>query len=249
VNDQPTFDAEYVEKRSRLSTFFRAILVIPHFIVVMVWGFIAFFAVLIAWFAIVFTGRYPEGLYQFVAGLNRYATAVYGYWYLLTDEYPPFGADTDNYPVRLGGLERPLESYDRLKTLFRIILLIPPYIIAYAMGIVAQVGALLSWFVIVILGKQPKGLQDMTVLGLSYQQRVMPYYCLLTETWPSFNGPEAGAISGPTSGSGLPPAPVTAPAPAAPEAPAGASVPPPSQPSSSPENPRGGLSGGDPLNG
>lgn len=250
MTDQPTFDADYVEKRSRLSTFFRLLLVIPHLIVLTVWGFIAFFAVLIAWFAIVFTGRYPEGLYSFVAGLARYSTAVYGYMYLLTDEYPPFGPDTDNYPVRLGGLERPLPEYDRLKTLFRIILLIPPYIIAYAMGVVAQVGALLSWFVIVILGKQPKGLQDMTVLGLSYQQRVVPYYCLLTQTWPSFTGPEAGAIGGGTTGSGLPPAPVTSPAPAAPEAPSGipgGSTAPPS----SPENPRGrdGLTGGDPLNG
>lgn len=231
MNDQPTFDADYVEKRSRLSTFFRFFLAIPHFIVVTVWGFVAFFAVLVAWFAIVFTGRYPAGLYSFVAGLAKYSTAVYGYVYLLTDEYPPFGADTDNYPVRLGLAPEPKAEYDRIKTLFRIILLIPPYIIAYAMSIVAQVGALLSWFVIVILGKQPRGLQDMTVLGLSYQQRVMPYYTLLTETWPSFTGPEAGAIGGPTAGSGLPPAPPTAPAPAA------------------PENPRSGMTGGDPLGG
>lgn len=236
--DQPTFDAEYVEKRSRLSTFFRAILIIPHLIVVSVWGFIAFFAVVLAWFAIVFTGRYPEGLYSFVAGLNRYATAMYGYFYLLTDEYPPFGPETDNYPVRIGLSPEPKAEYDRIKTLLRIFLIIPPYIIAYAMGLVAQVGAFLSWIVIVVTGKQPKGLQDMIVLGLSYQQRVMPYYCLLTETWPAFTTPEAGSLGGPSSGSGLPPAPVTAPAPAAPEAPGGSVAP-----------PRDGLTGGDPLNG
>jgi len=245
VNDQPTFDADYVEKRSRLSTFFRLFLAIPHFIVVSVWGFIAYFAVIIAWFAIVFTGRYPEGLYQFVAGLSRYSTAVYAYLYLLTDEYPPFSGDTDNYPVRLGLSAQPLPAYDRIKTLLRIFLIIPPAIIAYAMGIVAQVGALLAWFVIVITGKQPKGLQDMTVLGLSYQQRVVPYYCLLTETWPSFTTPESGTLGGPSNASGLPPAPVTAPAPAAPEAPSGSVAPPPS--SAPPRD--GGLTGGDPLNG
>ncbi|WP_445151399.1 DUF4389 domain-containing protein [Baekduia sp. Peel2402] len=243
--DQPTFDADYVEKRSRLSTFFRFLLIIPHLIVVSVWGFIAFFAVVLAWFAIVFTGRYPEGLYSFVAGLNRYATAMYGYFYLLTDEYPPFGPDTDNYPVRIGLSPEPKAEYDRIKTLLRIFLIIPPYIIAYAMGVVAQVGAFLSWIVIVITGKQPKGLQDMIVLGLSYQQRVMPYYCLLTETWPSFTTPEGGSLGGPSNASGLPPAPVTAPAPAAPEAPGGSVAPPPS--SAPPRD--GGFTGGDPLNG
>jgi Domain of unknown function (DUF4389) len=235
VTDQPVFEAQYVERHSRLTTFFRYFLAIPHFIVLAVWGFAAFFAVLIAWFAIVFTGRYPEGLYKFVYGLTRYAASVSGYFYLLTDEYPPFSSDVERYPVQIRLSPEPKAEYNRLKTLLRIVLIIPPYIIAYALGIVAQIGAFLAWIVIVVTGKQPRGLQDMIVLGLSYQQRVVPYYTLMTEDWPAFVGPESGALGGPSSGSGLPAAPATAPAPAAPEAPTGA--------------PRGGLSGGDPLGG
>ena len=59
-------------------------------------------------------------------------------------------------------------------------------IIQYAMQIVAQVGALIAWFAIVVLGRQPKGLQDMIVLGMSYQQRATAYFALLTEDWPPF---------------------------------------------------------------
>ena len=51
----------------------------------------AFFAVVIAWFAILFTGRYPRGLFDYVVGVGRWGLRVNAYAYLLvTDEYPPF---------------------------------------------------------------------------------------------------------------------------------------------------------------
>jgi hypothetical protein len=221
VSDQPIFEAQYVEKRSRLSTFFRYILAIPHFVVLYVWGIVAFFAVVIAWFALVFTGKYPPALYNFVAGLERYGTAVYGYISLLTDEYPPFSGDTDNYPVHLI-VPPPKAEYNRMKVLLRIFLAIPVAIIAYAMQIVYSIGSVIAWFVIVIIGKQPKGLQDMIVLGLSYQQRAYAYLMLLTEDWPAFTDEQGGSIAGGSGGTGLPPAPATAAPPAAPEAPGGA---------------------------
>ena len=80
----------------------------------------------------------------------------------------------------------PLAAYDRVKVLLRIILVIPPYLIAYAMSIVATVGAVLAWFVILFTGKLPHGIYGIVRLGLSYQVRVVPYYLLLTETWPVF---------------------------------------------------------------
>ena len=66
-------------------------LAIPHFIVLVVLAIMAFFAVVIAWFAILFTGRYPRGLFDFVVGLGRWALRVQAYAFLLvTDRYPPF---------------------------------------------------------------------------------------------------------------------------------------------------------------
>ena len=187
-----TFKAEYVEKRSRLTTFFRLLLAIPHLIAVLFYIFAAEIVTFIAWFALLFTGRYPQGMYDFVAGALRYGTRVCGYTFLLTDDYPPFSGDPATpYPVDLN-IGPPKAEYSRLKVLFRIILMIPVYIIAYAMQIVFEVGALLAWFAIVVLGRQPKGLQDMIVLGMSYHQRAYAYFFLLTEDWPPFTDETEG---------------------------------------------------------
>ena len=77
-------------------------------------------------------------------------------------------------------------------------------LIAYAMQIVAEIGAFLAWFAIVVTGKQPKALQDMTNLGLSYYMRANPYYGLVTEDWPAFTGRHPRVGGGPT-GEPLPP--------------------------------------------
>jgi hypothetical protein len=66
-------------------------LAIPHYIILFFLGIGAFVAVVIAWFAILFTGRYPRGLFDYVVGVGRWALRVYAYAFLLvTDRYPPF---------------------------------------------------------------------------------------------------------------------------------------------------------------
>ncbi len=66
-------------------------LAIPHYIVLVFLGIAAVFAVVMAWFAILFTGRYPRGLFHFVEGVMRWGLRVEAYSMLLvTDRYPPF---------------------------------------------------------------------------------------------------------------------------------------------------------------
>jgi hypothetical protein len=66
-------------------------LAIPHYIVLVVLALMAIFAVVIAWFAILVTGRYPRGLFDFVVGVGRWGLRVQAYAFLLvTDQYPPF---------------------------------------------------------------------------------------------------------------------------------------------------------------
>jgi hypothetical protein len=70
------------------------LLAIPHYIVLLFLGIGAFFAIVFAWFAILFTGRYPRALFDFVVGVHRWTLRVEGYAFLLvTDRYPPFSLD------------------------------------------------------------------------------------------------------------------------------------------------------------
>jgi hypothetical protein len=67
------------------------ILAIPHFIVLVFLWIAALLAVIVAWFAILFTGRYPNGIFDFVEGVLRWSQRVVAYAFLLvTDAYPPF---------------------------------------------------------------------------------------------------------------------------------------------------------------
>ena len=188
-----TFEADYVERRNRLTAFFRLILAIPLAIVLYVYGIVACIAIVIAWFAIVFTGRYPKGLYDFVAGFMRFLTRVTAYAALLCDPYPPFGGAADPaYPVRME-FAGPLEHYSRLKTFFRIILAIPIMVLRYVMGLLLEIGAFAAWVVIVITGKMPRGLFDLMVLANSYTARSDAYLYLLTETYPPFQDEQTRA--------------------------------------------------------
>jgi hypothetical protein len=67
------------------------LLAIPHYIVLFFLGIGAFFAVIGAWFAILFTGRYPRGIFTYVEGVHRWSNRVFAYAFaLVTDKYPPF---------------------------------------------------------------------------------------------------------------------------------------------------------------
>ncbi len=102
-DEYPPFgDADYpvtttfpsvVEGRNRWTVGFRFILIIPQlfvlFFVLIAWGVTA----IIGWFAILFTGRYPDGLWKFGEGVTRWMLRVESYWLLLHDDYPPFSLE------------------------------------------------------------------------------------------------------------------------------------------------------------
>src|ERR1700722_13405170 len=118
--------AEPAEQR-RLTVLVRIILAIPHMIVLWVLSIAAEVVALICWFAALFSGRLPDGLAEFQVGYLRWATRFYAYLFLLTDVYPPFELADAQYPVRLRAQPGRL---NRLAVLFRIILVIPAWIVS-----------------------------------------------------------------------------------------------------------------------
>jgi hypothetical protein len=87
-------DIPYPDARTELNRWLPLVkwfLAIPHYIVLVFLGIAAFVCIVIAWFAILFTGRYPRDLFGFVVGVGRWAVRVEAYAFLLvTDRYPPF---------------------------------------------------------------------------------------------------------------------------------------------------------------
>jgi Domain of unknown function (DUF4389) len=200
------YEADYPgDGRNRLTTFFRYLIAIPWLIVVGLYGIGAYLAAIVAWFSIVFTGRYPEGIYNFEGQFVRMVGRVSAFLDLATDEYPPFhGNPDDNYPVRVSVPPAKAE-YDRLKTGLRFIYGIPVILLNYVQAIIAFVIALIGWFAILFTGRLSEGLFDPLRSALAYQTRAAAYLLLMTEDWPPFSLEEGAGSAPATLQEGAPP--------------------------------------------
>jgi Domain of unknown function (DUF4389) len=89
-DDPARFDVQRERHLSRLKVLFRLILVIPQAFVLLFLGIVAYVAIVIAFFAVIITGRWPVGLRNFIAGFIRWALRVDAWFLLLADPYPPF---------------------------------------------------------------------------------------------------------------------------------------------------------------
>lgn len=84
-------DIEFPASLNRWLPLVKWILAIPHYIVLLALIIALYVVLIVAGFAILFTGRFPRGLFDFVVGVNRWGLRVVSYaFYLFTDEYPPF---------------------------------------------------------------------------------------------------------------------------------------------------------------
>jgi len=86
-------EIEHPAELNRWLPLVKWLLAIPHLIVLTFLYIAAAIAVILAWFAILFTARYPDSLFKFVVGVLRWSERVTAYMYLMRDEYPPFSLD------------------------------------------------------------------------------------------------------------------------------------------------------------
>jgi hypothetical protein len=178
------YEADYIREPNRVSTFFRIIAVIPWMIVAFVYSIALMVTTLIAWIAILIVGRYPEGLYNFNAGILRFTTRVNAFTFLQTDQWPSFGiGEEPEYSVRLAIAPRP-EKQSRLKALFRIILAIPLFVVSYPIGFLLQGASVLAWLTIVFRGYMPEGVHYILAFGNTWNARTTGYLLYLTDAYP-----------------------------------------------------------------
>jgi len=205
VNVQVTPETSY---RNRVTTLFRFILAIPHLLLVGapmalafswtaqsdrggyqwgaggVLGAVAGVVAFIAWFAILFTGRYPAGLWSLAALYLRWRVRASAYMALLSDQYPPFGDGA--YPVQLELAPQPAER-NRVTVAFRIFLAIPHLIVLGLLGVAWAVVTALAWFAILFTAEYPASLYEFSVGVLRWTTRVEAYLLLLRDEYPPFS--------------------------------------------------------------
>jgi hypothetical protein len=192
-------------RRSRLTVFFRLLLVLPHLIWLMLWGLAVNFALFVLWLAILINGSVPSTLHDFVAGYLRYATHVAAYVFLAADPYPGFGG-APSYPVTVE-VDAPARQ-SRWTALFRLVLAVPALVLTatlgggmawtgvnalvtfgvaflYAGSGVAGTAALLAWFLALVRGRSSAGLRDLTAYAIGYAAQASGYLLLLTDRYPS----------------------------------------------------------------
>ncbi len=196
--------------RNRLTCAFRPILAIPHILLVGgpiafvgswvagsgdharaewgagtgVLGAVASVVAVIAWFAILFTGRFPDGLWNLAAFYLRWRVRAVAYLTLLRDEYPPFGDEP--YPAELI-LPKPTDPRNKLTVAFRIFLAIPQFIVVGFLGLAWGITTIIAWFSILFTGNYPSGLYDFGVGVLRWSTRVEAYVLLLRDEYPLFS--------------------------------------------------------------
>ncbi|HET8524257.1 MAG TPA: DUF4389 domain-containing protein [Thermomicrobiales bacterium] len=195
------FDVAYPARLSRLLIFVKWLLIIPQIFVlsfVMIGLAVTTF---IAWWAILFTGRYPRGLFNFALMTLRWMARVNVYYYLQRDEYPPFGDGA--YPMQFD-LAYP-NRLSRLLIFVKWLLIIPHWIVLYILGLVASIIYFVSWWAILFLGRYPEGMFDFMVGYQRWSYRVMTYILLMTDTYPPFTLSGTPAPASPTAGPELAP--------------------------------------------
>ena len=199
--------------RNRLTVFFRLLLAIPVIVWVALRGIAAFVVAFVNWLAVLVQREVPPSTHDFVASYVRYSTQVSAYVFLAANPYPWFRCQS-GYPVDVE-IAPPVQQgrwtgFFRLVLAFPALVLAAAlgsgfvtgssgqsswsassgnedtvYWSASSLGGVAAACALLAWFFIVVLGRAPRGLRDLTAFALGYGAQAAAYLFLLTPRYPT----------------------------------------------------------------
>jgi hypothetical protein len=174
---------DYPPRLSRLLIFVKWLMAIPHYIALFFLGIGAAVVAVISWFAVLFTGRYPRGMFDFMVGVHRWAMRTNAYVLLLTDSYPPFSLEDDrSYPVRLE-IDYP-ERIAHWRPLLNWLLAIPVWIVSALMLYLAYIVVILGWFAILFTGRFPNGMFRLVTTALRWQTNVNAFVYWMTEAYP-----------------------------------------------------------------
>jgi len=189
---------QHQEKYSRgellLRSFFGWLyIVIPHMFILMfvsLWGAILQF---VAFWVILFTGRYPQSMFEFQVGLLKWNVRLIARMYNVSDGYPAFGikSSDDHTDITVPYPEKVSRGLTLLRLFFGFIYVIIPHgfilmFRAFFVGILM----FLAWWAVLFTAKYPKTWHDWVVGQARWQYRVNLYMMYMTDTYPPFTGDE-----------------------------------------------------------
>jgi hypothetical protein len=172
-------------KQQRWTVLIRALMLIPHYVVLYFLAIALEVVAFIGWWGALFTGRLPEFAVNYISGFMRWSTRVQAYALLLTDQFPPFSlADEPAYPVRIA-IPAP-GKLNRAAVFFRVILVIPASLLnsLVTFGGTSIVG-FIAWLIALITGQLPASLHQAYIAILRYGTRVNCYLFMLTAAYPN----------------------------------------------------------------
>ena len=179
-------DARRQDEYHRFLPLVKWLLAFPHYIVLFFLVIGVLVAKIIAFFAVLFTGRYPRGIFDFVLGVLRWSWRVTAYVYLLRDEYPPFSLDDDpSYPATLE-IEYPEDGIDNWRPLVQWLLIIPYAIVAGLLASLAGIVAFIGVFVILFTRDLPDGMFKLILIPYRWQFRSSAYTLFMVKRYPPF---------------------------------------------------------------
>lgn len=191
VSTYPTYYAVTEENKvANWRPLAHSAMVIPHLIVGYALNVVGQVCAFIAWFAIMFTGKMPLGLANVIIMSQRYSLRAAGFYYGLTEQYPPFefeaqAADPANYAIRYD-VNPELENRNRVTVFFRLFMMIPIMIFLYVVMIGTMFVGLAAWFAVLFTGEYPVGMRNFVIRSFRLGARIGAYGSLLTDQYPPF---------------------------------------------------------------
>jgi hypothetical protein len=180
------FDVEYPERLSRWKIFLKWLFAIPQFIIVYLLQIVAGVMILVAFFAILFTKKWPRGMFDFMVQIQRWTLNTLAYALTLQrDEYPPFSGDAGEYPL---GLEVDYdENLSRWLIFVKWLLILPHVIVLLFLIAAAYIVVFIAFFAILFTARYPRGLFDFVTGVIRWTLRVYAYgHWLVTDRYPPF---------------------------------------------------------------
>ncbi|MCU0484004.1 MAG: DUF4389 domain-containing protein [Chloroflexi bacterium] len=172
-----------------LGIWVRGILLIPHAIILGFYGLLVFFLTWVTWIPVLVNGRYPQWGYDLVGGFIRWYTRVYAYGTLMAAKYPPFSTSAPHDVDVAWDLDQEVPRWAGIPLLglfIRSLLLIPHFIVLWALGIVTGIVTLVAWIPVLLYGRYPAWGYLLVGGYLRWMNRIGAYLLLMTGPYPPF---------------------------------------------------------------